>query len=467
MNNDGIYDLFLSYHADARIQLYYGRPDGTFKHDPSFDHRIFDVHGIHVGPRSARSRNRLVVVSVGGKRGSKPTAPSVYEFTPKNTFKDITYKYGLGKGRGRGRTAQWMDMSLQKNRARRKNGGGPDLLVLNYLGDEQSPSKNLRQFAFKNIRGKRYNLRPVPGLTKVNRGRVEVTDVDNDGRMEVINIRQLRIFTLIKPFTFRDISNKVFPALTVGELTVSAVAELDYDNDGDWDLYIARTDRTLISNRQPLRSDTRNDILLKNVGGRYVDASREAGIPKGTFSQGVTVGDFNNDGFVDILVMQYKARDMLLLNQADGTFKRISGLIPKKKTTVGNNAVAFDYNRDGRLDVLVGHGERDSKRGTYRLMKNTIKRGGNHYLLVRVGNEPSLGTTALHAVVTVFLGKLKLTRRVGSRGAQGGGGSFLETVHFGLGRVTRVPRIRVRWSNGIQRWRAKVKADQIIQMGRF
>lgn len=446
--------------------MYYGSPNGTFRHDKSFDHRIWDVHGIQVGPRSARERERLVVISVGGKRGSKPTAPAVYEFNPKREFRDITFQDGLGKGFGRGRTSQFMDLSLRKNKVKRKNGGGPDLLVLNYLGDDEASGKGLRQFAYKNVRGK-YQLRSVPGLTKVNRARVEVTDVDGDGKMEVINIRQLRMFKLTKAFQFKDISAVVFPYLEVGELTVSAVAELDFDNDGDWDLYIARTDRTFISNRRPLKGDTSNDILLENVGGRYVDASRKAGIPKGTFSQGVTVGDFNNDGFVDIFVTLYKDKDMVLVNQADGTFKRLNGLIPKKKGTVGNNAVAFDYDLDGRLDVIVGHGERETKRGTYRLMRNVIPRVSNHYLLVRVGNEPSLGTTALHAVVTVYLGKLKLSRRVGSRGAQGGGGSFLETLHFGLGRVTRVPRIRVRWSNGVLRWKTKVKADQRIEFGKF
>lgn len=404
-----------------------------------------------------------MVVSVGGRSGSELRAPSVYEFN-KREFKDVTYKYGFGKGMGRGRTAQFMDLTLQKNKARRKNGGGPDLLVLNYLGDGTG-DKGLRQFSYRNLRGN-YRLKSVPGLTSVNRARVEVTDVDGDGIMEVINIRLLRMFRLQKAFQFKDISKQVFPLLTVPDLAISAVAELDFDNDGDWDLYIARTDRSLVTNRDPVRGDRPNDILLKNVGGRYVDVSATARIPKGTLSQGVTVGDFNNDGFVDILVMVYRKKDMLLVNQGDGTFQRVGGLIPKKGGTVGNHAVAFDYDLDGRLDVIVGHGARESKRGTYRLMRNVMPRAANHYMHVRVGNEPSRGATALHAVVTIFIGKMKLSRRVGSRGAQGGGGSFLETVHFGLGRVKKVPKIRVKWSNGIVRWRVFVKTDQRVVFGR-
>lgn len=467
IDGDGYYDLVLSFHANARIELYWGAPNGKFIKEETFVHKFWDVHGIHVGPRSARGKEKIMVVSVGGKRGEETRQPSIYAFFGRR-FKNVSNLYGFGRGKGRGRTAQFLDLALQSNSDRRKNGAGPDMLVLNYLGEGNGiqGEAGLRQFSYQNVGGN-YKLRSVPGLTSVNRGRVEVTDIDGDDIMEVINIRLLRMYRLQGPFRFKDISSQVFPPLNVGDLTVSAVAELDYDNDGNWDLYVARTNRALITNRGPLNGDDHSDILLKNVGGRYVDVTASANIPRGTTSQGVTVGDFNNDGFVDILLVLYKEKDLILLNQGDGTFKRAGGLIPKKSGTVGDHAVAFDYDLDGRLDVMVGHGAREEKPGEYRLMRNLMPRADNHYLHVRIGNEPSLGATSLHAVITVFLGKMKLSRRVGSRGAQGGGGSFLETVHFGLGRVTTVPRVRVRWSNGIEGWKVSVAADQLVAFGRI
>lgn len=358
-----------------------------------------------------------------------------------------------------------MDMALRKNAVKRRQGGGPDMLFFSYRGTKWS---KIRQFGYQNL-GNRFRFRRVPGIEKVMRGRSEVTDNDGDGVMEVISIRELRIFKLIRAFRFREVTRKVLPKLDMADMTVSAVAEFDYDNDGDFDLYVARTDRTFITNRSPVdrKRDSQTDFLLENRNGRYYDVTERAKIPRGTHSQGVTTGDLNNDGYVDLVVPQYRKKDLVLLNNGDGTFKRVYGLIPKAKGTVGNHAVAFDYDLDGRLDVAVGHGERHRLRGKYRLMRNVSKRGGRRYLLVRVLNEPRRTTTSLHAVVSVKVKGVKgvMTRRVGSRGAQGGGGSFLDTVHFGLGRRRRVQWVRVKWTSGMQRMKWKVKANRVITFG--
>lgn len=468
VDNDGYYDLLLSFHNDGRMQLYWGSANGTFQYDSRFEHTVWDVHGVQVGPISTRTRDRLVVVSVGGRSGSDPTAPSVYRFSPDRSIREVTYQNGLGKGKGRGRTGQFMDLALQPNWRRRANGGGPDLLLLNYLGDQNSEIQGLRQFAYRNVGGNgEFKFEKVPGIGNVNRGRMEVTDVDGDGRMEVLNIRLMRMFRVKKAFEFEDISARVFGGIQFGELATAAAAELDFDNDGLWDLYIARTDRSLITNRKRLADrEYESDVLLRNVGGRYVDVSREAGIPRGTRSQGVTTGDLNNDGFVDIVVIRQSEKDLVLMNQGDGTFRRRDGLIPKTAGTVGNHATAFDYDFDGRVDVMVGHGATESRPGLYRLMRNVTPRAG-HYLLVRVGDAPGGAATALHAVVTVFVGDMQMSRRVGSRGAQAGGGSLLDTVHFGVGRVARVRRVRVRWTDGTLRWRVLVASDQRIEIGQF
>lgn len=96
---------------------------------------------------------------------------------------------------------------------------------------------------------------------------------------------------------------------------------------------------------------------------------------------------------------------MILMNRGNGQFRRVNRLIPKTKGDVGNHAVAVDYNLDGRLDAIVGHGKvGKTGYGPYLLLKNNMAlTNRSHYLLVTVRNDPTRAATPLHAVVTVFL----------------------------------------------------------------
>lgn len=171
--------------------------------------------------------------------------------------------------------------------------------------------------------------------------------------MEVVSIRELQVYKLVKPFVFADVTSQVMPEpYKSGDASFrnTAVAEIDFNNDGKFDLYVARADRRIVTRRTgtyPYGST--NDMLLQNRNGEYVDVSQEAGIPKRTNSVGVTAGDFNNDGYIDLLVIQWSEPDILLLNRGDGTFKRVNRVIPKSRKTRGDNAVAVDYDLDGRL----------------------------------------------------------------------------------------------------------------------
>lgn len=462
LDGDGLYDLVLSFHNGIRTRIYFGTEDGSFQLSPFIPQRR-DIHGVAAAQRTAHSRDTTLAISVGGGNGDNLKPPEIYLVNSDRIITDISKGYGLGQLASRGRNTLFMDLHLLKKWQKRENKGGPDMLVSNYLGPT---SRDLRQFAYENINGE-YKLRDVPGFQFQNRGRVEVTDIDNDGIMEVISIRSLEIFKLIEPFTFVDATRDVLPpGFYVPPLSVSAVAEFDMDNDGDFDLYVARADRTLMTHRPANESDDLSDYLLENRNGRYVDVSEHSGIQKGANSMGVSTGDLNNDGYVDVIIIRYKEPDIVLLNQGDGTFQKVDGLIPKDSDTVGNHAVAVDYNLDGRVDILVGHGDVDTINGKYLIMKSQLPLTENsHYLLVTVANEPSRGATALHAVVTVFVRGQRLTRRVGSRGAQGGGGSYLTTVHFGIGSYSSVECVRVRWSNGIHRKVMNVAADQKLFFG--
>lgn len=462
IDGDGYYDLILSYHNEDLTQIYFGSRSGKFTLAP-FQTPVYDIHGVAVAQRTALSKQRVVAISVGGGMGTHLRPPLFYLIGEGRVFTDISRKYGLGRRKGRGRNVVFMDLSMKNIKTRRKNFGGPDMVVVNFLGN----SNSLRQYAYQNIKGK-YAVRRIKGFERERRGRVEVTDIDGDGIMELISIRKLRIYKLKAPFHFEDATEKFIPSDIPSEaLTGTSVVEFDYDNDGDFDLYVARASQPLVSHMKRVSLMYSHDLLLENRNGTYVEVSAQAGLPRKTNSMGVTAGDFNNDGYVDLFVLQWNKPDLILVNKGNGKFWKRSGMVPKRRRAVGNHAVAVDYNLDGRCDLIVGHGNTHGWfRGYYLLMKNKMKlTRKNHYLLVRVGTEPSLSTTSLHAVVKVIVGGMIMTQRVGSRGAQGGGGSLIDTLHFGLGRRTKVTAVRVTWTTGVSRQKKFVRADRMIHFG--
>lgn len=461
-NNDGFYDLVLSFHNGIRTRIYFGEENGTFTLDEFIPKRR-DIHGVTSAHRTAQSLQSILAISVGGGMGTNLKETEIYSISPDRVITDISDSDGLGKRASRGRNIVFMDLALRENSEKWSNKGGPDMVVTNFLGSKTS---GLVQFAYENVQGN-FKLRELPGFQYQVRGRVAVTDIDGDGVMELISIRSLEIFRLVAPFTFEKVNRDVMPQdFEVPPLSINAVAEIDFDNDGDFDLYIARADRTVMTNRPELEDDDYSDYLFENRNGKYVDVTENSGILTGSNSMGVTTGDFNNDGFVDIVVIRYREPDVLLLNNGDGTFKKVEGLIPKDVNTVGNHAVAVDYDFDGRMDIFVGHGDVDTIEGKYLVMKGQLQSAENsRYLLVTVANDPTRGATALHAVVTVFVDGQRLTRRIGSPGTQGGGESYITTVHFGIGSFTQVECVRVQWTNGVNAKVTDVAADQRITFG--
>lgn len=463
LDNDGIYDIILTNHNSAPLQLFFGTAQGTFEKS-SFTF-FTDIHGVAAAQRSATSRNRIFAVSVGGARGSLPRAPFIFQVTPQREITNVTSQLGFGEGKGRGRVALFMDLALQTREQKRANSGGPDVLFINFLGAPQTPE--LKEFAYRNVGGQ-YALSTVPGIENELESRAEVVDIDGDGRMEVVSFRDFQIYKLVGPFQFVDATAEFIPnnPIPLHGRSIASVVEIDYDNDGDFDLYVARTNNTLISHLLPIDDDF-SDFLLENRDGILVDVSREAGIPTGTFTMGVTAGDYNNDGFIDLMLSYWDRPDVILFNLGDKRF-RIGRDLLGGAEEVGDHAVAVDYNMDGRLDLIVGRGsmETDSLRGIFHVFMNTMPMASDtNFLLVRVQNDPTRAATSLHAIVTVFLEDGMIVRRVGGSGAQAGGPSYLDTVHFGLGAATTIKRVRVRWSSGVARIKRNVAVNQKITFG--
>lgn len=131
------------------------------------------------------------------------------------------------------------------------------------------------------------------------------------------------------------------------ETTGGGVAAFDYDLDGWPDLHFTQ------GAKWPAKPEQRDylDRLFRNVSGKqWVDVTEQAGIIEPWFSQGVTVGDFDNDGFPDLYVANTHA-NTLYQNNGDGTFSKIS-MLPFGDAQLWTTSCMFaDLNGDGWLDL--------------------------------------------------------------------------------------------------------------------
>jgi hypothetical protein len=129
----------------------------------------------------------------------------------------------------------------------------------------------------------------------------------------------------------------------------SGCAFLDYDRDGWQDIL-------LINGADwPGHKKTRSTLRLyhNNGNGTFTDVTTRAGLDVELYGMGVAVGDYNNDGFPDILITSV-GQNRLFRNTGKGTFVDVtnaSGL--GKREGFSTSALWFDYDRDGLLDLFV------------------------------------------------------------------------------------------------------------------
>jgi enediyne biosynthesis protein E4 len=129
------------------------------------------------------------------------------------------------------------------------------------------------------------------------------------------------------------------------------VAFFDYDNDGWLDVLVLSGARF---GDPPARASNR--LYKNNRNGTFTDVTEKAGLFRTGYAYGVTIGDYDNDGFDDLFIT-YWGQNALYRNNGDGTFTdvtRESGLL-NAKPRFGSGCAFLDYDRDGRLDLFVAN----------------------------------------------------------------------------------------------------------------
>ena len=140
------------------------------------------------------------------------------------------------------------------------------------------------------------------------------------------------------------------------ETMTGGVAVFDYDNDGFLDLFF--TNGATIPGLEKKDNSFANRLFHNNGDGTFTDVTLKAGVAGLGYSMGVAAADYDNDGFVDLYVTGVN-HNQLLHNNGDGTFTDVTAKAGVEGYVAGHGkawSVAagwFDYNNDGLLDLLV------------------------------------------------------------------------------------------------------------------
>jgi len=177
-------------------------------------------------------------------------------------------------------------------------------------------------------------------------------DFDNDGDLDLFVDNHYQS----PPFLYRNEGDGTFTDVQpssgiISEEDYHGTAWGDFDNDGDLDLFITQGARGGFS------LGRKQDELCLNVGtGQFVDVAQAAGVTN-SFGRGRSVawGDYNNDGYLDLLVGNLQTPLVLYKNNGNGTFQDVT--VEAHLGNLGYPECAFaDYNNDGFPDIFCTGG---------------------------------------------------------------------------------------------------------------
>jgi hypothetical protein len=155
--------------------------------------------------------------------------------------------------------------------------------------------------------------------------------------------------------------NGASPAKHMFETFGSGVAFLDYDNDGLLDIFFANGADLARGKRSP------GNVLYRNLGnGKFEDVTATSGVAgNGMFATGVSAGDYDNGGFLDLCITGYGG-NQLFHNNGDRTFTDVTAKAGVGGSGWSSSAAWLDFDRDGSLDLFVArYVEYDLKTAPY------------------------------------------------------------------------------------------------------
>ncbi len=350
-----------------------------------------------------------------------------------NGFVDVTSPAGVGDG-NRGQTGAWGDYDKD---------GFLDLYVVNYNctacpnGNRDTLYHNNGDGTFSDVTGALIDqVIRKPGFTG------SFLDYDNDGDLDIYVVNDFRTGNVLwrndgpgcNYWCFTDVSLSSGADTRVDGM---GLAIGDYDIDGDLDLYFSHNGpAVLLQNQTSQGSPT------------FVDGSAAAGVNFAAIGWGTVFFDFDNDGWLDL----YLATGNAIPAQANRLFRNLgNGAFEDKTADSGADNTDFtmgvayaDYDRNGMMDLVIGNRQTD-----YVLYQNQGTTGGsNNWLQIKLVGGRGMNRDAIGARAYVHTSDGRVLMQEVKSGSSIGAGNDL-LLHFGLG-VAVADSVVVIWPNGMQ-----------------
>lgn len=471
-NNDGFEDLFLA-GGMSDDQLYKNNGNGTFTEVYSSSgltpSRKFITQGAVAADVNRDGFVDIFITTISTKDTLKviPRAENLLFLNNGNgTFKDATKDYGLSELQCFTTGANFGDLNAD---------GFPDLYVGNYFTEYQGKLNTIsdativgaNQIAkgqlLLNIDGKKFkDVYEDYGLTHKGFGFGGLfTDFDNDGDQDLIvnhdfgykRTPNLLLENKYSSRKFIDVAKKTQMDLRINSMT-SAVG--DYNGDGLMDYFF---------------TNIRFNYFMVNTGKDNVFENKiqALGMDFMSISWGANFADFDHDTDLDLYVtngdLNPNCTPMgnFYFENTNNTFKDKGREMGVNDYGIGRGSVIFDYDNDGDMDILVVNQTPTMLypvESRTKLFRNDAAKGNWVKVKLKGINAETHG---IGSRIEVIAGGKKMIREI-----DGGGSSHLSQnstiAHFGLGDATQIEQITVYWTGGKQQVLTNQKINTLIEI---
>ncbi|MFQ5469216.1 MAG: CRTAC1 family protein [Gammaproteobacteria bacterium] len=216
-------------------------------------------------------------------------------------------------------------------------------------------------------------------------------------------------------------------------------------------------------------AETGADVLLIREGGKFARRAMKDELANDTSCHSVAEGDFDNDQDIDLyLVCSGPVQNIpnrLLENDGSGNFKEVKYAGGAEGSHLGRGDVVAlaDYDHDGFLDLFITNGLDPASpfvaAGPHQLYRN--KGNNNHWLEIDLEGQES-NRDGIGATVWIDAGGHKQVRE--QRGGYHRIAQNFQRLHFGLGSNEKIDRLKLRWPSGMEQEFTDISADQIVKI---
>lgn len=382
-------------------------------------------------------------------------------------FKDVTKAYGLGEMNSFSTSASFGDINAD---------GWPDIYVGNYFNEFKGELSVINDATLvgQNQISKGYLLINHEGkffedeyekynLTHKGFGFGGIfTDFDNDADQDLYVIHDfgykrtpnILLENNFPRSTFSDISEQMKMDLKINAM---GCAIGDYNRDGLLDYFV---------------TNIRSNKFMVNQGGNkpFIEKSQELGTGLTAISWGANFADFDHDIDLDLFIsngdLNPNCNPManFYFENRGGKFQEMARAHGLNDYGVGRGSITFDMDNDGDLDILVVNEKpvypNYPVESVTKLFRNDSTKG-NWLKVQLIGNESN--KEGIGARIEVISGKIKMIREI-----DGGASSHLSQnstiAHFGMGNLSKIDKIIITWVGGKQQEILDAKVNSLIKV---